>query len=748
MIKKTEEGKRLEENREKKRHWSRWGPYLSERQWGTVREDYSQDGSAWTSFPYEQAPFRAYRWGEDGIGGISDNHQRVCFAPAFWNGKDPILKERLFGLAGGEGNHGEDIKEYYFYLDNTPTHSYMKYLYKYPHEKFPEFEIRKEAMARGTKEPEYELLETGVFQDSDYYDIFIEYAKANDEDDLLINIQIFNRSKEKGKIHILPTVWFRNTWGWGRAEKNMSLKSLDHKIEVDHPTLGKRYLYFEDAPELLFTENETNNKKLYGEKNKSPFVKDAFHEYVIQGRTDAVNPEKVGTKAAAHYILDLEGEKDYSVRLRLTKEPSLPTPFKQFDSLLERRKKEAEEFYQSFQPENLSEDRKGIQRQAFAGLLWSKQFYHFVVEEWLEGDDPKQPPPESRKTGRNANWIHVYNDDILSVPDKWEYPWFASWDTAFHTIPLAIVDPEFAKRQLTLLTREWYMHPNGQNPSYEWNFSDVNPPVQAWAAWRVYKIEQKKFGREDRTFLASIFQKLLLYFTWRVNRKDAEGKNVFQGGFLGLDNVSIFNRSDELPLGGSLTQSDATSWMGMFCLNMWTIAMELAQTDSSYEDMASKFFEHFLYIADAINYSRKRDMPTLWNEEEGFYFDLLHSVDGSHMHLKIHSIVGLIPLLAVATFEEDQLDRMKGFKRRFEWFLNNRHDLCQEVASLRKVGVHHRGILSLVNQDQLKKILSKMLDEKEFFSPHGIRSLSLFHKEKPFVLPCGDPFSSDLLRTR
>lgn len=738
MSKKTAEGKRLEENREKVRHWSRWGPYLTERQWGTVREDYSADGSAWKNFPYEQAPFRAYRWGEDGIGGISDNHQRVCFAPAFWNGKDPILKERLFGLAGGEGNHGEDIKEYYFYLDNTPTHSYMKYLYKYPHEKFPEFELRKEAMARGTKEPEYELLETGVFQDSDYYDIFIEYAKANDEDDLLINIHIFNRSKEKGKIHVLPTVWFRNTWSWGRAEKNMSLKYQDNKIEIDHPTLGKRYLYFEDGPELLFTENETNNKKLYGEKNKTPFVKDSFHEYIIHDRKDAVNPEMVGTKAAVHHILELEEKKDHSIRLRLTKEPSLSTPFKQFNSLMKQRQKEADEFYNSFQPENLSEDRRGIQRQAFAGLLWSKQFYHFVVEEWLEGDDPKQPPPESRKRGRNSNWIHVYNDDILSVPDKWEYPWFASWDTAFHTIPLAIVDPEFAKKQLTLLTREWYMHPNGQIPSYEWNFSDVNPPVQAWAAWRIYKIEQKKFGREDKTFLASIFQKLLLYFTWWVNRKDAEGKNVFHGGFLGLDNVSIFNRSDELPLGGSLTQSDATSWMGMFCLNMWTIAMELAKTDSSYEDMASKFFEHFLYIADAINYSRKRDMPTLWNEEEGFYFDLLHSVDGSHMHLKIHSIVGLIPLLAVATLEEDQLDRMKGFKRRFEWFLNNRHDLCQEVASLRKVGVHHRRILSLVNQDQLKKISSKMLDEKEFFSPHGIRSLSLFHKDNPFVLPCGD----------
>jgi hypothetical protein len=727
----TREEERLREAHSRKVHWRRWGPYLSERQWGTVREDYSEHGTAWDYFPHDHARSRAYRWGEDGIAGVSDNHQRLCFALALWNGKDPILKERLFGLTGSEGNHAEDVKEYYFYLDNTPTHSYMKYLYKYPQAAFPYTELVEENRQRGRGQPEFELVDTGVFQENRYFDVTVEYAKVS-QDDILIEISATNHGPEAQSIHLLPTLWFRNTWSWDASAKPV-LRSTGSAtvIEAEHPTLARRWLYCEKPEALLFTENETNHAHLSGATNASPYVKDAFHACIVGGEASAVNPERVGTKAAAHYTRALRSGESAVIRLRLCDRPDLGQPFdNEFKTVFETRIAEADEFYARVCTKG-TPDERNIQRQAFAGMLWNKQFYHFVVEQWLRGDPTAPPPPASRRQGRNHEWPHLYNDDILSMPDKWEYPWFAAWDSAFHAIPLAMVDPDFAKGQLELFTREWYMHPNGQLPAYEWQFSDVNPPVHAWAALQVYEMEQKIYGRADRGFLERVFQKLLLNFTWWVNRKDAEGKNVFQGGFLGLDNIGVFDRSAKLPTGGHIDQSDGTSWMGMYCLNMLAIALELTKENMAYEDIASKFFEHFLYIANAMNHVGGEDSE-LWDEEDGFYYDVLH-LDDRQVFLKVRSMVGLIPLYAIETLGPEMLERLPNFKRRLEWFIRNRSDLKQNVACMETAGVGAYRMLAIASGDKLKRVLRRLLDEEEFLSPHGIRTISRYHKDHPYV---------------
>ncbi|MBD2103921.1 MGH1-like glycoside hydrolase domain-containing protein [Leptolyngbya sp. FACHB-261] len=739
----TPEEVRLQEDLNRVAYWKRWGPYLSERQWGTVREDYSPDGSAWDFFPHDHARSRAYRWGEDGIAGISDTHQRLCFAIALWNGEDPILKERLFGLTGSEGNHGEDVKEYYFYLDNTPTHSYMKYLYKYPHQSFPYAQLLEENCRRGKQEPEFELMDTGVFDQDRYFDVFVEYAKGSPED-ILIQINIVNRGDEAKTLHLLPTLWFRNIWSWRFEPEKPLLKvsktdTQSQMIEAYHPTLGTRWLYCQNAEmqvdmPLLFTENETNCERLFGTSSVSNYAKDGINDYLVQGQKTAVNPEQTGTKVSPHYVLTIAAYETKTVRLRLSDASDLSDPFgDEFDATLQLRQREADEFYHRITPFPLSEDMRNVQRQAFAGMLWNKQFYYYVVEDWLNGDPTGPPPPEPRQNGRNSDWLHIFNDDILSMPDKWEYPWFAAWDLAFHLIPLAMIDPDFAKRQLQRLTREWYMHPNGQLPAYEWALSDVNPPVQAWAAWRVYKMEQKMYGRSDRKFLERVFQKLLLNFTWWVNRKDVGGKNIFQGGFLGLDNIGVFDRSSPLPRGGYLEQADATSWMAMYCMNMLTIAVELAEADSVYEDIASKFFEHFLRIASAMDGIGK-DALTLWDEDDGFYYDAMNFPDGKHCLVKVRSIVGLIPLFAVGIMEPEMLEKLSGFRQRTEWFIQNRHDLTSGIACMQREGVAERRLLAILDREKFPRILSRMLDEAEFLSPYGIRAVSKFHAEHPYIL--------------
>ena len=732
----TAEERRLEETRARIAHWRRWGPYLADRQWGTVREDYSPHGTAWNSFPHDHARSRAYRWGEDGIAGICDNHGRLCFAVTLWNGRDPILKERLFGLTGTEGNHGEDVKEYYFYVDSTPTHSYMRALYKYPHASFPYDALVDENRRRDRRAPEYELIDTGVFDDDRYFDVTVEYAKAT-TDDILVRLSVANRGPEPAELHLLPTLWYRNTWSWDTGSARPRLRALPGQasIEAEHGTLGRRWLHCEGEPDLLLTDNESNLTRLWGVANASPYVKDGINDYLVEGRKDAVNPEGAGTKAAAHYRLVVPAGRTAVVRLRLTDAGPEAAFGREFEAVFARRIREANEFYARVIPATLSEDARSVARQAFAGLLWSKQFYHYDVRRWLEGDPAGPPPPAERRGGRNHQWEHLYNDDVISMPDKWEYPWYAAWDLAFHVIPLALIDPDFAKNQLVLFLREWYMHPNGQIPAYEWAFGDVNPPVHAWAALRVYRIERKLRGAGDRDFLQRVFHKLLLNFTWWVNRKDAEGKNVFQGGFLGLDNIGVFDRSAPLPTGGHIEQSDGTAWMGMYCLNMLAIALELAKEDPSYQDVASKFFEHFVYIAHAME-DRGDEGLNLWDEADGFYYDVLHA-DGHHRPLKVRSMVGLIPLFAVETLEPEAVDRLPGFKRRMQWFIDNRPELRKHVQVITRADGGTRRLLSIVSSEQLPRVLKFMLDEGEFLSPHGIRAVSRYHADHPYVLSLG-----------
>jgi hypothetical protein len=735
----TAEAVRLEESRQRARHWKRWGPYLSERAWGTVREDYSPGGTAWEYFPHDHARSRAYRWNEDGLAGICDRHQRICFAIALWNHHDPILKERLFGLTGNEGNHGEDVKEYYFYLDSTPTHSYARFLYKYSQAAFPYADLIEENRRRDKHAPEYELIDTGVFRERRYFDVEVEYAKA-DPEDILIRVRVTNRGPEQAPIDVLPTVWFRNTWSWYPNPTRPSLARVDGRavVALDEPKYGRRWLYCDGEPQLLFTENETNSQRLYGWGDATAYVKDAFDRLVVHGERSAVNPQERGTKAAAHYAITIPPGDTATLMLRLTdRAPGSGSMFgSTFDAIFSLREREADEFYATVIPPTLSQDATNVARQAFVGLLWSKQYYHYVVKPWLEGDSSQPPPPAGRERGRNHEWTHLYNADVLLMPDKWEYPWYAAWDLAFHCVALAVVDPDFAKEQLTLLLREWYMHPNGQLPAYEWALGDVNPPVHAWAAWRVYKIEQKRRGTGDLKFLERVFHKLLLNFTWWVNRKDAEGMNVFQGGFLGLDNIGLFDRSAPLPTGGHLEQSDGTSWMAMYALNLLAMAMELAVHDPAYEDVASKFWEHFLNIAHAMGGGSLDGGRghNLWDQEDGFFYDVLHLPDDSRRPMKIRSLVGLIPLLAVQTLEPEVLQRLDGFHRRLEWFVDHRPDLIASVACMRTRGDQERRLLSIVDGTQLRRVLRVMLDEREFLSPCGIRALSQVRRDHPYVL--------------
>jgi hypothetical protein len=732
---------RLEQDARRERNWKRWGPYLSERQWGTVREDYSGDGNVWGYFPHDQARSRAYRWGEDGLLGITDRQCRLCFGLALWNGQDPILKERLFGLTGPEGNHGEDVKECYYYLDSTPTHSYLKALYKYPQRRFPYDELVAENARRGKGEPEYELIDTGAFDEGRYFDVLVEYAKAAPED-ILIRITVANRGPEAATLHLLPTLWFRNTWAWGRSGEGYHPKPVIARgsgpleVVARHGGVGDYRLEAEPqrgvVPVFLFTDNETNTERLYGAPNASPYTKDAFHEYVIAGRKDRVNPAHTGTKAAAYYRLDVPAGASITVRLRLSEVNQAPAkPFGAgFEREVAARIREADEFYATRTPPGATAEERAVLRQGYAGLLWSKQFYHYAVREWVEGDPAQPPPPPGRKRGRNAEWGHLYNRDIISMPDKWEYPWFAAWDLSFHMIPFARIDPHFAKEQLLLLLREWYMHPNGQIPAYEFAFSDVNPPVHAWAVWRVYKMTGPR-GKRDRLFLERAFQKLLLNFTWWVNRKDPDGRNLFAGGFLGLDNIGVFDRSRPLPTGGYLEQADGTAWMAFYCNTMLSIALELASEDPAYEDIASKFFEHFVAIADAIN---TLGGTGLWAEDDGFYYDQLQCC-GQTIPLRIRSLVGILPLIAVEVVEDATIAKLPGFRKRMSWFLENRPELATHVACMQaRMGPQERHqLLAIPSRERLLRVVRYLLDETEFLSPHGIRSVSRVHQEQPYV---------------
>jgi len=738
----TPEHLRLEEDATRKKNWKRWGPYLAERQWGTVREDYSANGDAWNYLPHDHARSRAYRWGEDGLLGICDRECRLCFAPALWNGRDPILKERMFGLTNPEGNHGEDVKEIWHYLDSTPTHSYMRAVYKYPQAEFPYLRLIAENAARSKDEREFELEDTGVFDESRYFDVIVEYAKV-DTDDLLIRLTLANRGPEAAPLHVLPTVWYRNTWVWGCTHEGCTLKPRisrleDHLLTMQHETLSVFRFAAETGALWLFTENETNNERLFGAPNLSPYVKDAFHEAVVHGNTAAVNPRQIGTKAAPHYVLSIPAGGEVVLRFRLAAAHDWPDlPFSGFDDIVAARRLEADAFYETKCARGLGLEQRNIMRQAYAGLLWSRQFYHYTVKDWLTGDPNMPPPPPGRRNGRNRDWGHLFNSDIISMPDKWEYPWYAAWDLAFHMIPMARVDPEFAKKQLLLFLREWYMHPSGALPAYEWNLGDVNPPVHAWACWRVYKMSAPA-GQRDTRFLERAFQKLLINFTWWVNRKDVQGKHIFAGGFLGLDNIGLFDRSQPLPSGHSLAQADGTAWMAFYGGTMLSISLELARTNPAYEDIASKFLEHMVEIVDAMN-----DVGDggLWDETDGFYYDQL-LIEGRHtVPLRVRSLVGLLPIFAVEILEQDAIDQLPGFTKRLKWFVKNRFDLAQNI-SYRKVrtieGTSVRRLLAIPTRERLERVLKYLLDENEFLSPYGIRSLSRAYGAAPYHLRFDD----------
>ncbi len=721
---------RLLDDRKKKAHWRKWGPYISERQWGTVREDYSSDGDAWNHVTHDKARSYAYRWGEEGIAGICDNHQFLCFAPAFWNGKDSIIKERFFGLNNFEGNHGEDVKELYYYLNNTPTHSYMKFLYKYPQREFPYYQLSELNSYRNRTQPEFEIIDTLIFNDNAYFDIFIEYAKAGTHD-ILAKMTIFNRCRDEAELHLIPQLWFRNTWSWSGNKDKPVIRGTDNSfLQIDHKELGNYYLYFEGKPEMLFCENETNISRLYGRDGNNRTFKDGINDFIVEKIFSSINSEHNGTKAGLHYILRMNGEGNARFLFRLTNKVT-HDPLKDAESIFNTRIEEAENFYGDIQENISSGEEKRIQRQAFAGMLWGKQFYYYDVQQWLKGDQDLHTQQPERSKGRNSEWFHLYNSDIISMPDKWEYPWYAVWDLAFHTIPFAIIDPDFAKKQLLLLTREWYMHPNGQLPAYEWNFNDVNPPVHAWATWRVFKIDEKINGNPDVQFLERVYHKLLLNFTWWVNKKDEKGRNIFQGGFLGMDNIGLFDRSITLTSGGRLNQSDGTSWMAMFALNMMRISLELAKTNPSYQDMASKFFEHFLHIAGAMTKGGV-DGISLWDEEDGFYYDVLESSGTHPLRIKTRSMVGLVPLFAVEVLEPDLVAQMPEFEKRMNWFLDNQPELASLVSRWNEPGVGERRLLSLLRGSRMKKLLKRMLDENEFLSPYGIRSLSKYYKDNPY----------------
>jgi len=738
------EQQRLEEDRRREKNWKRWGPYLAERQWGTVREDYSENGDSWRSFSHEHARSRAYRWGEDGLLGMTDRECRLCFGIALWNECDPILKERLFGLTGPEGNHGEDVKELYYYLESTPTHSWMRGLYKYPQVEFPYDRLLEENRKRGLEAGEFEIMDTGVFDENRYFDVFTDYAKTA-PDHILIHITVANRGPEAAPLHILPSLWFRNMWSWGETLDNVGEKPelrlvREGVIGVEHEMLNTFELHFSEASDgtgakPLFTENESNRELLWGEPNRSPYVKDAFHRHVIHRENQAVNPDKTGTKAALHYRLEVPAGEEISMDLQLF-DPKATKPVrfgKAFSREMNRARREAEEFQTTLEPAALPPEARNVIRQGYAGLLWSKQFYYYVVNHWLDGDPAMPPPPEARKNGRNSDWRHLYSRDVLSMPDKWEYPWFAAWDHAFHMVPMAQIDPHFAKEQLKLLLREWYMHPNGQIPAYEFEFGDVNPPVHAWAAWRIYRISEAR-GDRDRPFLEGIFQKLLLNFTWWVNRKDSDGRNLFSGGFLGLDNIGVFDRNEPIP-GAHLRQADATAWMAFYAGTMLSIALELAWNNDrpqpAYADMASKFFEHFIQIVDAMNTAGGTG---LWDEEDGFFYDQIDY--GTHaIPLKLRSLVGLLPLIAVEVIDRECIDRLPGFKKRYEWFVKHRPDLARHISFCAEgctLG-HNKTLLAVPSLDRLKSVLDYLLDEREFLSPYGFRSVSKHYDEEPFV---------------
>jgi hypothetical protein len=745
----TAEHSRLDEARANGVPWKKWGPYLSERQWGTVREDYSEGGNAWDYFTHDQARSRAYRWGEDGLAGISDDRQRLCFALALWNGKDPILKERLFGLTNAEGNHGEDVKEYYFYLDSTPTHSYMKYLYKYPQAAYPYDDIVTTNRRRGRNEFEYDLLDTGVFDQDRYFDVFVEYAKALPED-LLIQITVHNRGPESAELHVLPTLWFRNLWSWpdGADRPTLEQAAATPKrsvIKAVDAQLGERYLYCEGEAPLLFTENETNTQRIFGTPNRAPYVKDGINNHVVHGKDGVVNPARTGTKVAAHYRITIGAGASQVIRLRLCdRAPAASakrngagaSPFgRPFDRMLQARRKEADKFYKAVTPRSLDADAANVFRQALAGMLWSKQFYHYDVEKWLEerGVDPFKE--NGKRAPRNDQWHHMYNGDVLSMPDKWEYPWYAAWDLAFHVLALTLVDPDFGKQQLKLMLRERYMHPNGQIPAYEWNFGDVNPPVHAWSTIFTYRLEKAHTGEGDLKWLKSCFRKLLLTFSWWVNRKDRNNRNVFEGGFLGLDNIGVFDRSAPLPTGGYLEQADGTAWMALFCQNMLEIATELSLTDPDYDEIALKFCEHFFWIGAAMGHLGGQ--VGMWDEEDGFYYDVLRLPNGQAQRLRVRSMVGLLPFCAATVFDGEMLQRSPESAERLYWFLRSRPQLCTAIHDPRKVGVAGRRLAAILDETRLRRVLAKMLDEKEFLSPYGLRSLSRYHADHPYVFQAG-----------